>query len=128
VKGDADKVNRNNNWLIAIAVVLVLALLACCVLAAVAATVGWVADDAVYGPMMGDPWNEDHCPGCPGTPGQGPVGMRPWVGTGLLLGLGLLVLLVLAALVVAALLWARRSSSPRVEDTRDVPEVPEIEE
>jgi len=54
--------------------------------------------------------------------------MRPWVGTGLLLGLGLLVLLVLAALVVAALVWARRSSSPRVEDTRDVPEVPEIEE
>jgi outer membrane murein-binding lipoprotein Lpp len=125
MKGDARAMDRNRNWLIAAAVVLALVVLACCVLAAAAATVGWVADDAVYGPMMRDSWDEDNCPGCPG---HGPVGMRSWAWPVVLALLGLLGLAALAAAVVGAIVWAGRSNRPRVEAARDVPEVPDIEE
>jgi len=117
--------NRNNNWLIAVIVVLAIFVLACCMLAVVAAAVGWVADDVSYGPMMDDYWGEGDCPGCPG---RGPVGMRTWLGPALFVVLGLTLLVVLAAVVVAAVVWAGRSNRPTVDVTTDVPEVPDIEE
>lgn len=118
--------NRNNNLLIGAIVLLAVILLACCVLAVVAASVGWVADDAMYGPMMDDDWwGEGNCPGCPG---RGPVGMRAWIGPLLFVVLGLLALVVLGAVVVGAIMWSRRADRPTLDVTRDVPEVPDIED